>query len=159
MDKFITLLLTKLYFVNLNYQKYIYIEVTWQNSCSSCRIFISGSSLDRLPPQYSPPRRNGGVKAEQDLLTLACLWGFRLNIISGLVRNVTDFFLAADDVTAEDGLLGFCAAWWGGRPQSRGLAGITGESENTGFKRSTETASTLSPIWRRKNLLRRSKTR
>ena len=30
--------------------KNVYIEVTWQNCCSSCRVFISGSSLDRLPP-------------------------------------------------------------------------------------------------------------
>ncbi len=51
----------------------------------------------RLPPlrHYAatvlPPRRNGGVKAEQELLSLARLCGFLLGINSGLVKNTTDF--------------------------------------------------------------------
>jgi len=39
-----------------------------------------------------PPRRNGGVKAEQELLPLACLCGFLLSTTVGLLRKVTDFF-------------------------------------------------------------------
>ena len=53
-----------------------------------------------------PPRRNGGVKAEQELLSLACLCGFLLSTIVGLLRKVTDFFLEAEESTAEDVLQG-----------------------------------------------------
>ena len=99
------------------------------------------------------------VKAEQELLILACLCGFRLGIISGLVRNTTDFFLKSDDSVVEDGSGGCFDGRRGGRPQGGVAAGTTGQSEITGLSRSKETASILVPICRRKNLLRRSITR
>jgi len=42
----------------------------------------------------------------------------------------------------------------GGQPQTGGRAGSIGSSEKAGFKQSTDTASDLDPIWRRKNLSR-----
>ena len=99
------------------------------------------------------------VKAEQELLILACLCGFRLGIILGLVRNTTDFFLESDDSVVEDGSGGCFDGRRGGRPQGGVAAGTTGQSEITGLSRSKETASILVPICRRKNLLRRSITR
>ena len=106
-----------------------------------------------------PQRRNRRVKAEQELLILACLCGFRLGIILGLVRNTTDFFLESDDSVVEDGSGGCFDGRRGGRPQGGVAAGTTGQSEITGLSRSKETASILVPICRRKNLLRRSITR
>ena len=50
---------------------------------------------------------------------------------------------------------------WGRRigcPPAGGLAGITVESDTTGLSLSTKTTSTLSQIWRRKNLSWRSRT-
>ena len=81
-------------------------------------------------------------------------------MISGLVRNLTDFFLKADNFMAEDDSGGCLTGRRGGSPPNGGgLAGITGELENTGFKCSTVTDSTLVPICSQKNLLRRSKTK
>ena len=74
------------------------------------------------------------------------------------MRNITDFFLEADDFTGEDVSGGCFDGQRGGRPLDRDATGTTGESENTGFRRSRETASILVPIWRRKNLLRSSIT-
>ena len=59
----------------------------------------------------------------------------------GTLRKVTDFLLEEDKFTAEDGSVGCLAGWRGGRPQGGGLAGTTGESENTGVRRSTKTES------------------
>ncbi len=106
----------------------------------------------RLPPlrHYAatvlPPRRNGGVKAEQELLSLARLCGFLLGINSGLVKNTTDFFLEVEELTAEERSGGCFDGRRGGRPRGGGTAGTTGQSEITGLSRSTETASTLEPI-------------
>ena len=96
---------------------------------------------------------------EQELLTLACLCGFRLGIISGLVTNIADFFLEADGFAVEERSGECFDGQRGGRPRGGGAAGITGKSENTGLSRSKETESILVPICRRKNLLRRSITR
>jgi len=89
-----------------------------------------GSSSNTL----LPPRRNAGVEAEQELLSLACLYGFLLSITVGWLRKVTDFFLEAEEFTAEDGSGGCLAGRRGGRPQGGGLAGTTGESENTSLR-------------------------
>jgi len=59
---------------------------------------------------------NGGVKAEQELLPLACLCGFLLSTTVGLLRKVTDFFLEAEEFTVEDGSGGCLAGRRGGRP-------------------------------------------
>ena len=76
----------------------------------------------------------------------------------GWFKNITDFFFEADDFAAEEGSGGSFDWRRGGRPRGGGVTGITGTSDTTGLSRSTETESTLVPIWRRKNLLRRSIT-
>ena len=101
-----------------------------------------------------PPRRNGRVKAKQELLTLACLCGFRLGINSG-----SDFFLEMEESAAEERSGGCFDGRSGGCPRGGGAAGTTGQSEITGLSRSMETASILVPICRWKNLLRCSITR
>ena len=90
------------------------------------------NSSSTTAPPVLPPRRNSGVKAEQELLTLACLCGFRLGIISGLVRNITDFFLEEDGFAAEEKSGGCFDGRRGGRPRGGGAAGTTGKSESTG---------------------------
>ena len=52
-----------------------------------------------------------------------------------MLRKDRDFFLEADEFTAEDGSGGCLAGLRGGRPRGGGLAGTTGESENTGLRR------------------------
>ena len=96
----------------------MHIMVTWQICSSSCRVSESATLL--------PPRRNGRVKAEQELLPLACLYRFLLSITVGLLRKVTDFFLEAEEFTAEDGSRGCLAGRRGGRPRGGGLAGTKG---------------------------------
>ena len=80
-----------------------------------------------------PPRRKGRVKAEQELLTLACLCGFRLEINSGLVMNTADFFLEMEESAAEERSGGCFEGGRGGRPWKGGAAGTTGQSEITGL--------------------------
>ena len=138
--------------------------MTWQEKYPpSCHISISDarlfSSSSATPlPQYSPQEGTAETRRSRNFLPWH-VCGFRLGIISGLVRNITDFFLEADGFTAEERSGGCFAGQRGGRPQGGGAAGTTGKSENTGFSQSKETASILVPICRRKNLLRCSITR
>ena len=110
----------------------------------------------------SPPRRNGGDKAELGFL-LTARGGFRLTGTAGggfkLKITVFLFFTGGGaDGGAEGGAEGG-GTNLGGLPRTGGRAGWIGSAEKAGFKRSTDTASDLEPIWRRKNLSRRSRTR
>ena len=109
----------------------------------------------------TPPRRWGQRTEERGEEPRTVRWRFRRSWVAGTGANFT-FFTGGEKLTF------FIRGWLGtegpgteagcrpGRPRTGGTPGTTGTEEITGFNLSTDTESDLSPILRKKKILRTS---